>query len=230
MKIVIWPVCLLSMALGVARADTLYSLANDIQNDVLVVEKTGTCKANPYLLNSSHNHSVAPCAAVTAQCPAGTTMIPPISTCALTPSTSDGAILAALKQAYGNYITDLTKPKPFDSQRLGSPNTSLKCNTTTNNSNYYYSYFYVENNYNLSQSGYSPFCFYDLSKVGGSGFAQPKYVSASGFVEMSNGATISLSDLNTAANYQCYTSSYKATARCITIPSGLLNKLGIKLK
>jgi len=201
-----------------ARADTLSALLNDIQNDVVVVQKVANCKANPYLLDSQLNHAIPPCSPVTALCPTGATAMPKITNCTLNPTASDSTILAYLKKV-DSFVTDLGNPI----QKTNLNGTGIQCDAST--------YSVGSGNSN----GYSAFCFYDMAKIRSVGplkrWAKPSYVdSVSGLVTMSNNLTITLSELNIAANYTCFNTSVKASARCVTLPAGFLDKLGIKTK
>lgn len=206
------------------KADTLDAVLNDVVNDVIVTEKNGTCKANPYLLTKSGKHAVASCNPVVAQCPAGATLIP-LSKCTLRSSTADATILTMLKQVQP-LSTDLGDP--LETEKLNK--TGLQCNLDAGK-------FSVSNSFGVDffiyvGVGYSPFCFFDLSKVetipiGGKRWAKPYYIRDD-LVYMSNGSTITPSELNNPANWKCYSGLFKATARCITLPAGFLDKLGIK--
>ena len=199
-----------------ARADTLSALLNDIQNDVVVVQKVANCKANPYLLDSQLNHAIPPCSPVIALCPTGSTAMPKITNCTLNPTASDSTILAYLKKV-NSFVTDLGNPI----QKTNLNGTGIQCDS--------------QREFQDLGKGYSAFCFYDMAKIRSVGplkrWAKPSYVdSVSGLVTMSNNLTITLSELNIAANYTCFNTSVKASARCVTLPAGFLDKLGIKTK
>ncbi len=212
--------CLL-MALALpaytVKADTLSALLNDLENDITVSEKTGVCKGNPYL---SSKGNVA-CKAIIAQCPKGMKLIPGVSKCSIVPNATDAALADVLKQVKP-WDANLDRSEYFKTKRLGE--TGLSCNADAG---------YIPAG--GSGIGYSPFCFFDLSKVetipaGAVRFAKPEYTDGN-LVYLSNGSTITQNELHNANNYKCYSMNFKVTARCITPPpTSLLDKLGIKHK
>ena len=212
-------ITVMCMPIYSVKADTLDAVLNDVVNDIIVSEKNGTCKANPYLLTASRKHAVAKCNPVVAQCPTGATLLP-ISKCTLRPTSTDASILSKLKQVIG--ATNLGNPLEGETiNKIG-----LQCITDAG---------YVQTggfDPSVNGIGYSPFCFFDMSKlgkipVGVKQYARPMYINF-GQVGMSNGATLTLSEFNNPGNWVCYSANYKATARCLTLPTGLLGKLGIK--
>ncbi len=217
-----------------AKADTFQSFLSDAVNDIKVITQAGACNANPYLLKpvgNSYAQAVAPCAAVAANCPAGATATPGISRCQRTASaTTDPTILALLQGVYPNYGTSLSVNFPTTALKhdLTNPKapTGLQCNVDSGNGSQY-----------GTSTGYTPYCFLDLSKIqklaaGAQRYYQPYYPQINGSVatlwgKNGNNVYISLKDLNNKANYICYPVNYTANARCITLPAGFLNKLGV---
>ncbi len=227
----------------ITNADTLSSVLNDIQNNMIVVEKTGACDRNPNLMTAvdSKIRSLKPCNAVVAQCPSGTTIIPGLSKCKRDSSNNDAEILGILKKIKGDSVSDLSKPAGFDS--VITSKTSMKtnqqqCGTDSDG----YSWTGDDNNY-------TPFCFFDLSKVeyvsdnslkyaieynadGGLIVMQNKpanygYTYPETFASFNNYSKITTGEFNNGTNYKCYAINIKATARCITVPVGFVKKLGV---
>jgi len=173
-------------------------------------------------------HSLKPCKPVVAQCPSGTTLVPGLSKCSMAASSKDNEILSVLKKINGDYITKLTSPigwgEVITSKTLMGTKNQQQCD--------------VDSSGFGMTTGYTPFCFFDLSKVETLESGEyPFFVSAGidgGLVKLRNASSaypysqnITLSEFNNADNYSCYAVTVKATARCLAIPEGFLKKLGL---
>lgn len=226
-------ICLLSSAV---YADTLQSVLSDAVNDVLVATKTATCNINPYIVKpvtdqwgyTSFQKANEPCANVVASCPTGATIIPGISNCKRTPNANfDAKVLVLLKASSNN--PNSTVDANIKGGPVNQPNSQVA------------SAYQCHSDVGYSQSGsgqgYTPYCFFDLSKVqtvnsGAQKYYHPDYVNFSGNLVYLNGYSgsvqISLNDYNNPKNWTCYPVYATTTARCITLPAGLLNKLGFQ--
>ena len=225
-----------------ANADTLLSVLNDIQNNMIVVEKSGSCDRNPNLMTAidSKIRSLKPCNPVVAQCPAGTTIIPGLSKCKRDSANTDTELLGILKKIKGDSVSDLSKPDGYNT--VITSKTSMKTNQQLCSAD-------ADGwEWTNDDSNYSPFCFFDLSKVesvndnlkyavkysadgslitmqnkpGSYGYTYPET-----FESFNNYSKITISEFNNANNYKCYALNIKATARCIAVPVGFVKKLGV---
>ncbi|MEI7841248.1 MAG: hypothetical protein WCJ11_12190 [Methylococcaceae bacterium] len=228
---------------GKANADTLLSVLNDIQNNMIVVEKSGSCDRNPNLMTTvdSKTRSLKPCNPVVAQCPAGTTIIPGLSKCKRDSANTDTELLGILKKIKGDSVSDLSKPDGYST--VITSKTSMKtnqqlCGTDADGWEW-----------TNDDSNYSPFCFFDLSKVeyvSDNNFKFAVQASTTGslvemrnkpasynytypqtFDSVNNYSKITTTELNNSSNYKCFAINIKATARCIAVPVGFVKKLGV---
>ena len=239
-KLLLYPL-FLGVAYNSVQADTLGAVLNDVINDVVVVEKTGACSANPYLLDASGQHSVTACQPVVAKCPTGTTRMPEISKCSTASSASDTTILSYIKDSvtgtsyYSNGLKTLNdihlnaKKTGYDTLECASNGYALGFYSFNSDTN-------TPHSDNVAQ-GYTPYCFLNLSKVSLQGQSHPQYPATGqnqyASPAWSDGKVVYLADStfidkvdNIASHYQCYPVQIKSTVRCAKLPSGLLKKLG----
>jgi hypothetical protein len=228
-----------------AVGDALAAVLDDIANDVSVAQSPGTCNSNPYpaTFNSSLDPWTSlnpPCPPVAVECPAGSILAN--GACDLIPP-SDAerlAILDQLSQVSFSPVIDLGKPFTKTTSKVGAAlaKNKLECATPKI--------------FNPADKGYTPWCVFIVANVmtppPGVTYALPvkSYTETfdSNFVFLGYSPVIHLrhqgsflvdaqdnlieittQQLNNPANYTCHAINFQATARCVTEPTNLLNKL-----
>lgn len=212
------------------KADTLSSLLTDVIADVIVTPLSKTCLKNPYLLSSTGVHLVTPCPALVPPSPIGNTQIPGITKCTTNPNANDATIQFRINQVNEPWRTSLKLN--FEEKHT---NNSLSCNVDAQSIWFGMPSLPSYNRQEVKTIGYTPFCFFDMSKIkmltaGQKRWAQPRYneIDPALLVTMTSGDTVSFSELQNPAYWVCSVANYSATARSTLLPAGFIEHLGIK--